>query len=81
MQNHLVILCYILLKVVREVDFHQGSLNTLSITKSDSALFIAAQNGVVLVVLLPIGLVVIQNEFKMHKNITKVYRTRQIYIF
>lgn len=76
MQYYMVILCNILLKTVREVDFHQGSLNALSIIKPGSALFIAAQNGVVLVVLLPMAVAVIQNEFKMHMNITKVYSFR-----
>lgn len=73
MHDHMVLLCYILLKVVREVNFHQGSLSAVSISKSDSTLFVGTQNGVVIAVLLPMIGGVVQNEFKMHnKSITKV---------
>lgn len=56
------------------MNFHQGPLNAISISKLSPLLFLAAQNGVVMAVALPIMYQGTRKEFKMHdKSITKVY--------
>lgn len=73
MSLQLYYLYYVKLKVIREDNFHQGPLNALSISNKRSILFLAAQNGVILAVALPMMYQVIRKEFKMHNNgITKV---------
>lgn len=65
-------------KVTREVNFHQGSLNAVSVSKSNSMLFLAAQNGVLLTVALPLMYQVVRKEYKMfNQSITKVTFTKR----
>lgn len=63
-----------MLKIVREVDLNQGSLNAVSISKSNSILFVATQTGVIMTIMLPMMYKIVFKEFKIHSDaITKVY--------
>lgn len=68
-----IVLQNVLFKVKREVNFYGIPLNAISISKSNLILFIAAQNGVILTVILPMGMQIEYEEFKIHSHsITKV---------
>ncbi|VVC30814.1 WD40/YVTN repeat-like-containing domain,WD40 repeat,WD40-repeat-containing domain,WD40 repeat [Cinara cedri] len=60
---------------IRDVNCQQGSLNSVAITKSNLILFIAAQNGIVLAIVLPILYddIVEYKKYKMHNHsVTKL---------
>lgn len=61
----------ILFKVKREVNFYGTPLNAVSISKSNLILFIAAENGVILTVILPMGVQIEYKEFKIHSHSIK----------
>lgn len=68
-------MCLFLFKIIREVNLNQGPLNAVSISKSNSILFVATQSGVIMTVMLPMMNKIVFKEFKIHSNtITKVYR-------
>ncbi|XP_025200516.1 LOW QUALITY PROTEIN: cilia- and flagella-associated protein 57-like [Melanaphis sacchari] len=58
-------------KVKREVNFYGVPLNAVSVSKSNLILFIAAENGVILTVILPMGVQIEYKEFKIHSNSIK----------
>jgi len=49
-------------------------LNAVSISKSNLILFIAAENGVILTVILPMGVQIEYKEFKIHSHSIKKVR-------
>lgn len=62
-----------IVKVIRDIDLHQGPLDAIVLSKSDLILFVASENGVVLSLMLPIMAEIEHKQFNMHnKNITKV---------
>ncbi|CAI6352733.1 unnamed protein product [Macrosiphum euphorbiae] len=58
-------------KVKREVNFYGTPLNAVSISKSNLILFIAAENGIILTVILPMGVQIEYKEFKIHSHSIK----------
>ncbi|XP_027851487.2 cilia- and flagella-associated protein 57-like isoform X1 [Aphis gossypii] len=58
-------------KVKREVNFYGIPLNAVSVSKSNLILFIAAENGVILTVILPMGVQIEYKEFKIHSHSVK----------
>ncbi|XP_060845459.1 cilia- and flagella-associated protein 57-like [Rhopalosiphum padi] len=58
-------------KVKREVNFYGTPLNAVSVSQSNLILFIAAENGVILTVILPMEVQIEYKEFKIHSHSIK----------